>query len=136
MPELDTILQFVLPLLLSYLAYKFGRRRDAAEIKKLEIESQNLQLQARKLELEAEQQELDTEKDQIDVMDRIVDFYINKMATMLDEIESLKHQVNELKVLIQGLTLNQCLGDKCPTNIEYKKIIAKRIARKKVKPVE
>jgi len=136
MPELDTILQFVLPLLLSYLAYLFGRRKDAAEIKKLEIESQNLKLQARKLELEAEQQELDAEKEEIDIMDRTVDFYKNKMATMLDEIEFLKKQVMELKMLIEGLVLNQCLGDKCPTNIEYKKIIAKRIARKKVKFTE
>lgn len=136
MPGLDTILQFVLPLLLSYLAYLFGRRKDAAEIKKLEIESQNLKLQSRKLELEAEQQELDAEREEIDIMDRTVDFYKNKMATMLDEIESLKQQVIELKALIESLVLNQCLGDKCPTNIEYKKIIAKREARKKVKFTE
>jgi uncharacterized protein with PhoU and TrkA domain len=130
MPELDTILQFVLPLLLSYLAYLFGRRKDAAEIKKLEIESQNLKLQARKLELDAEQQVLDTEKEEIDIMDRTVDFYKNKMAEMLDEIESLKKQIAELKVLLEGLVLNQCLGDKCPTKIEYKKILVKRAARK------
>lgn len=30
-------------------------------------------------------------------MDRTVDFYKNKMANMLDEIESLKEQVSELK---------------------------------------
>ena len=130
MPELDTILQFVLPLLLSYLAYLFGRTKDAAEIKKLEIESQNLKLQARKLELDAEQQVLDTEKGEIDIMDRTVDFYKNKMAEMLDEIESLKRQIGELKVLIEGLVLNQCLGDKCPTKIEYKKILVKRATRK------
>lgn len=130
MPELDTILQFVLPLLLSYLAYLFGRRKDAAEIKKLEIESQNLKLQARKLELDAEQQVLNTEKGEIDIMDRTVDFYKNKMAEMLDEIESLKRQIGELKVLIEGLVLNQCLGDKCETRIELNKIMSKRAARK------
>ena len=135
MPELDTILQFVLPLLLSYFAYLFGRRKDAAEIKKLEIESENLKIQARKLELEATEQELTTEKTELDIMDRTVDFYKNKMSTMLDEIESLKQQVNELKVLIQDLILNQCLGDKCPTRIEYNKIILKRAARKRTKPV-
>lgn len=136
MPEIDTILQFVLPLLLSYFAYLFGRRKDTAEIKKLEIESENLKIQARKLELEAEQQELTTEKTELDIMDRTVDFYKNKMATMLDEIESLKEQVSELKTLIQGLVLNQCLGDKCPTKIEYNKIMIKRATRKKTKSAE
>ena len=133
MPELDTILQFVLPLLLSYLAYLFGRRKDAAEIKKLEIESQNLKLQSRKLELEAEQQVLDTEKEEIDIMDRTVDFYKNKMAEMLDEIETLKNQIGELKTLIEKLLLNQCVEDNCKTAIEYKKILTKREARKKYK---
>ena len=130
MINLESITQFILPLLLSYFAYLYGRKKDEAEIKKLEIESKNLGIQARKLELEADQKEIEAEKSEIDVMDRTVEFYKSKMAEMLDEIEDLKEQIGELKVLIEGLVLNQCLGDKCPTKIEYKKILVKRATRK------
>ena len=133
MINLESITQFILPLLLSYFAHLYGRKKDEAEIKKLEIESKNLGIQARKLELEADQKEIEAEKSEIDVMDRTVEFYKSKMTEMLDEIEYLKEQIGELKVLIEGLVLNQCLGDKCPTKIELNKIMIKRAARKKVK---
>ena len=133
MINLESITQFILPLLLSYFAYLYGRKKDEAEIKKLEIESKNLGIQARKLELEADQKEIEAEKSEIDVMDRTVEFYKSKMAEMLDEIEYLKEQISELKEMIESLVLNQCLGDNCPTKIELNKIMAKRAARKKVK---
>ncbi len=131
MPNLDTILQFILPFLLSYVAYLFGRKRDKTEIKKLEIEAKNLELESKKLELEAEHQEVETEKDELDLMDRTVDFYKTKMTEMLDEIEILKSQINELKEMIESLVNNQCKGDDCESKKELNKILAKRAARKK-----
>ena len=133
MINLESITQFILPLLLSYFAYLYGRKKDEAEIKKLEIESKNLGIQARKLELEADQKEIEAEKSEIDVMYRTVEFYKSKMAEMLDEIETLKNQIGELKTLIEKLLLNQCVEDNCKTAIEYKKILTKREARKKYK---
>ena len=38
--------------------------------------------------------------------------------------------------MIEGLISNQCLGDNCPTKIEYNKILVKRAARKRVKNTE
>lgn len=134
MPNLELILPYALPLVLSYASYLFGKRKSNAETDKIKIESENLKIQAKKLELEIEQQEVDTEKDEIDVMNRTVDFYKNKMSEMLDEIEGLKRQVSELKAILEGLALSQCLGNTCPTKIEYNKIMAKRAARKKPTP--
>ena len=112
MTKLDVLTQFILPLLLSYFGYLYGRRKDKAETKKLQIE---------------------TEKEEIDVMDRTVEFYKTKMAEMLDEIEDLKKQISELKEMIESLVSNQCLGEHCQTKIEYNKIMTKRAARKRNK---
>ena len=112
MTKLDVLIQFILPLLLSYFGYLYGRSKDKAETKKIKIE---------------------TEKDKIDVVDRRIEMYKSEMAEMMDEIEDLKEQIKELKEMIENLVSNQCLGENCPTRIEYNKILQKREARKKSK---
>lgn len=112
MTKLDVLVQFILPLLLSYFGYLYGRRKDKAETKKLKIE---------------------TEKEEIDVVDRRIEMYKSEMTEMMDEIEDLKEQIKEMKEMLESLISNQCLGDNCPTRIEYNKILAKRAARKRAK---
>ena len=113
--NLDSVVQIVLPLLLSYITFLYGKNKNKAETKKLEIES---------------------EKEEIEVMNSAVDFYKDKMADLLEELEYLKQQVTELKRMVESLVGNQCLGDACPTRIEYNKIMAKRAARKKYNEVK
>lgn len=115
MEKLDVLIQFVLPLLLSYFGYLYGRKKDKAETKKLNIE---------------------TEKEEIDVVDRRIEMYKSEMSEMMDEIEDLKEQIKELKEMIESLVSNQCLGDSCPTKIELDKIMKKRAQRKKIKPAQ
>ena len=115
MINLESITQFILPLLLSYFAYLYGRKKDEAEIEKIKTEN-NLE--------------------EIDVVNRRIAMYKSEMSEMMNEIEDLKEQIKELKEMIESLVSNQCLGDNCSTKIEYNKILAKRAARKRVKNTE
>ena len=115
MINLESITQFILPLLLSYFAYLYGRKKDEAEIEKIKTEN-NLE--------------------EADVVNRRIAMYKSEMTEMMNEIEALKEQIKELKEMIENLIFNQCLGDNCHTKIEYNKILAKRAARKRVKNTE
>lgn len=113
--NLDVVVQLALPVILSYVGYLYGRRKDQAEINKIKVE---------------------TDIEQIDVVDRRIEMYKSEMSEMMDEIEDLKEQIKELKEMIESLISNQCLGDNCPTKIELDKILKKRAARKKTKPAQ
>lgn len=110
MTKLDVLVQFALPLLLSYFAYLYGRKKDKAEIKKIQLE---------------------TAIDEDAIVSRRIEMYKSEMSEMMNEIEDLKEQIKELKEMIESLISNQCLGDNCLTKIEYNKILTKRAARKK-----
>lgn len=136
MIKIELLVQIMLPVLLSFLSYLYGRKKSDAEIKKLEIESKNLEIESRKLEIEADTKESESEKNEIDVMDRIVKFYEDKVTEMLDEIESLKKQIKELKEIIEDLVSNQCKDKDCPTKKEYDKIMVQREKRKRTKSLK
>lgn len=112
MTKLDVLVQFILPLLLSYFAYLYGRNKDKAETKKIKVE---------------------TDLEETEVVNRRIEMYKSEMSEMMDEIEDLKEQIKELKEMVESLISNQCLGDNCPTKIELDKIMKKRAARKRTK---
>lgn len=109
MDKLDLLMQFALPLLLSYFGYKFGKKRSEAETEKIRVQ---------------------TEIDQISLEERRIASYKNQLVDMQQEIEALRAQVFELKVILENLTANQCIGDACNYKIDLDKIMAKRAARK------
>ena len=53
------------------------------------------------------------------------------MAEMLDEIESLKTQISELKAMIESLVVHQCIEDECKSKLELDKINTKKLERRK-----
>ena len=54
---------------------------------------------------------------------------------IVDKYETYKEQTNrriyELEEIIKNQDRDKCLGDLCPTKIEYNKILAKRLERKR-----
>lgn len=112
MEKLEGVVQFILPLLLSYFAYLYGREKDKAETINLRIEAK---------------------EKEINVMDRTVEFYKTKMSEMLDEVEDLKTQILSLRELVETLVVNQCKGEDCSYRQELKKILDAREARKKAR---
>lgn len=55
--------------------------------------------------------------------------------TIVDQYETYKtctdKRIYELEEIIKNQDIDKCLGDLCPTKIEYNKIIAKRLERKR-----
>ena len=109
MTLIEILIQFVLPIILAVSGYIFGMKRTSIENRKLKIEA---------------------ELEDIDLTERRISSYKKQLTEMQEEIEGLRSQISELKDLIENLTMNQCLGDDCPTKKAYDKIIAQRIARK------
>lgn len=98
----------------SLVGYAVGSKKNIAE-------TDNLDAETEKIEEETERLRIQNVNDKLNLIDKL----------ML-KIDGMQRQMNDMQLTINRLEFNQCKGDLCPTRIEYKKILDKRAARKKV----
>lgn len=96
----------------SLIAYSQGKKKNNADVEKTNAETNktNAETELLRVEIGAEKLEL--------------------IERLMEKIDAMQEQIDEMQITINNLEFKQCKGDLCPTNIEYKKIIDKREARK------
>lgn len=96
----------------SLIAYSQGKKKNNAEISKTNAEANKTNAEAELLRVEIGAEKLEL------------------IEKLMEKIDAMQDQMDEMQITINKLEFNQCKGDLCPTNIDYKKIIDKREARK------
>lgn len=97
----------------SLVGYAVGSKKSTAEV-------DNLTAETEKIEQETEHLRVINVNEKLDLIEKL----------ML-KIDSMQHQMDVMQMTINRLEKGQCIEEVCPINLEYKKILEKREARKK-----
>lgn len=100
----------------SLITFALGSKKNTAETDKLDAETE-------KTEAETERIKLDNSLERLELIDKL-----------MAKIDAMQTQIDEMQSTINRLEFNQCKGDLCPINMEYKKILERRKNRKKYIP--
>lgn len=123
----------------STIAFLLGKGKTTAETEKLEAETEKIEIETKLDEVKFLKEINQNLTEQYEKNDkRWSERYAEmekKWMTIVDQYETYKTRTDkricELEEIIKNQDRDKCLGDLCPTKIEYNKILAKRLERKR-----
>jgi len=123
----------------SAFTFLLGKGKNQAETEKLEKETEKIEIETKFDEVKLLKEINQNLSDQYEKNDkRWTERYAEmekKWMTIVSQYEVYKTQTEkricELEEIVKNQDRDKCLGDLCPTKIEYNKILAKRLERKR-----
>lgn len=87
----------VISILMAYVGYIFGYRKQESEIRKLNVE---------------------TELEEVELSDKVIEFYKKQTAEILKKVAVLQSTIDFMQLEIERLKSNQCLIQDCPVRVK------------------